>query len=104
MKAMRALVKMLLFALALYVLAAGALFAIMWLPPSRFAAVAAHIPGPLLLRYFPFQSAWSIARGGSLSPGDPAPGFDLLRHDKSGRVNLAQHAGRPVVLIFGSYT
>lgn len=101
---MRALLRIVLILAALYLLAAGTLFAIMWLPPARFAAIAAHIPGPVLLRYFPFPTAWSIARAGSLSPGDPAPAFDLPRHGNTGRVTLQQHAGRPVVLIFGSYT
>ncbi|MFN7934335.1 MAG: hypothetical protein U0R19_13475 [Bryobacteraceae bacterium] len=90
--------------IAIYLVAAGGLFAIMWLPPGQFAAVAAHIPGPVMMIGFPFRAAWTIARGGSLSPGDPAPGFDLARHDKTGRVTLSQFSGRPVVLIFGSYT
>jgi hypothetical protein len=101
---MRVLLRVFVGLIAIYLLMAGALFAIMWLPPGQFAAVAAHIPGPVMMMGFPFRAAWSVARGGSLSPGDPAPNFDLARHDKSGRVSLQQHAGRPVVLIFGSYT
>jgi len=101
---MRALLRIALAVAALYALAAGALFGIMWLPPGQFAAIAAHIPGPVMLRLLPFQSAWSIARDGSLSVGDTAPDFDLALHGKPGRMTLRQHTGRPVVLIFGSYT
>lgn len=101
---MRLLLRVVLGIGALYVVAAGALFGIMWLPPGQFAAIAAHIPAPVLLRLLPFPAAWSIARGGSLSVGDAAPDFDLAMHGGQGRVTLRQHAGRPVVLIFGSYT
>ena len=101
---MRILRRAILGLTAVYLVAAGGLFAIMWLPPGQFAAVAAHIPGPFLMRGFPFQSAWTIARGGSLSPGDDAPDFNLARHDKTGRVTLSQFRSRPVVLVFGSYT
>lgn len=37
--------------------------------------------------------------------GEPAPDFELDRHDGSGRVRLSSFRGdRPVVLIFGSIT
>ncbi|MBL8176913.1 MAG: hypothetical protein JNK48_19730 [Bryobacterales bacterium] len=101
---MRVLIKAVVATVAAYTLLAGTLFAVMWLPPGQFAAIAARLPGPLLLRVLPFQQAWSIARAGSLAVGDAAPDFDLARHDKSGRVTLREHRGRPVVLIFGSYT
>jgi hypothetical protein len=40
-----------------------------------------------------------------LAPGDPASPFDLPLLDGSGRVRLADFAGRrPVALVFGSYT
>ncbi len=101
---MRILRRAIVSLIGIYLVAAGGLFAIMWLPPSQFAAAAAHIPGPVMMVGFPFRAAWTIARGGSLSNGDVAPDFDLARHDKSGRVRLSQLAGRPVILIFGSYT
>ncbi|MCC6389170.1 MAG: hypothetical protein IT167_01110 [Bryobacterales bacterium] len=87
-----------------WLLAAGALFAAMKLPPGRFCSVIAHVPTPLLMMTMPFQRLWMIARAGSLSPGDRAPDFDLPRQDNSGRVKLSSSLGRPVVLIFGSYT
>ena len=36
--------------------------------------------------------------------GDAAPDFCLSRLDGSGEVRLSDHCGRPVVLVFGSYT
>ena len=101
---MRLLSRIVLAAATLHALAAGALFGIMWLPPGQFAAIAAHIPGPVMLRLLPFQRAWSIARAGSLSVGDAAPAFQLPRHGNSGRASFGGRAARPVVLIFGSYT
>ncbi len=101
---MRILLKIAGGLLAVWLVASVALFALMWLPPGRFAGVISHVPGPLLLRCLPFQYSWTIARSGSLRIGDPAPEFNLERHDKSGRVRLSALSGRPVVLVFGSYT
>jgi peroxiredoxin len=40
-----------------------------------------------------------------VSPGDPAPDFDLARIDGAGTVRLSSlTAKQPVALIFGSYT
>jgi hypothetical protein len=40
-----------------------------------------------------------------VSPGDPAPDFDLARIDGAGTVRLSSlTAEQPVALIFGSYT
>jgi peroxiredoxin len=47
---------------------------------------------------------WLWARGGALSHGDPAPDFTLPTQDGSSRVTLSSLRGRPVVLVFGSYT
>jgi len=46
------------------------------------------------------------ARAGSLHVGDPAPDFVLAKLDKTERVQLSALTaiGKPVVLIFGSYT
>ena len=40
----------------------------------------------------------------SPNPGDPAPHFELALLDGSARVKLSDLRGRPVGLIFGSYT
>jgi hypothetical protein len=87
-----------------YLLLAAGLLAIMSQPPARFAKIVAKLPGPLFL-LLPFEPLWSIARDGSVRPGDAAPDFDLATLDKTARVRLSSFQGRqPVVLIFGSYT
>jgi hypothetical protein len=40
----------------------------------------------------------------SLGVGDPAPDFRLRRADGLGFVKLSELRGRPVALVFGSYT
>lgn len=104
----RLLIKLVSLAITLWLLLTAALFAIMWLPPSDFSRQMGRVPGPamaVLMTALPFETLWNVARGGALREGDPAPDFDLPRHDKSGRVKLSEHFGaRPVVLVFGSYT
>jgi hypothetical protein len=74
-------------------------------PPETFARVMSHMPGPAVFLAFPFETFWTHERAGELHPGDPAPDFNLLKLDKSGRVQLSSlTAQQPVVLIFGSYT
>lgn len=72
-------------------------------PPGEFAAHMARLPMPAMMA-FPFETMWFQARAGALSPGDPAPDFDLQTVDKKGRVQLSSYRGRTVVLVFGSYT
>ncbi len=105
--ALRLLVKLASLLVGFWLVLCGALFAIMWLPPSDFARQIGRVPGPamMLMAVLPFETMWNVARGGALREGDPAPDFDLPRQDKSGRVKLSSHFGdRPVVLVFGSYT
>jgi hypothetical protein len=72
-------------------------------PPEAFARVMSHMPGPIVFLLAPFETMWMHARAGHLHPGDPAPDFNLLKLDKSARVQLsALH--QPAVLVFGSYT
>ena len=75
-------------------------------PPETFGKVMARMPGPVPFLLFPFETMWRHARAGRLHPGDPAPDFNLMRQDKSGRVQLSSFAAtqQPVVLVFGSYT
>jgi hypothetical protein len=82
------------------------LFSVMRQPPERFASVMAKIPGQVPFLIFPFETLWLRARSGVLQPGDVAPDFTLSKLDKSGQVQLSslRAQGRPVVLIFGSYT
>jgi hypothetical protein len=75
-------------------------------PPESFARVMARIPGPVAFLAFPFETLWTEARAGKLRPGEVAPDFSLSKVDKSGPIQLSALTakGRPVVLIFGSYT
>jgi peroxiredoxin len=52
----------------------------------------------------PFETLWNSARKGTLSPGETAPEFQLTTTDHKVSVNLSQLRGKPVVLVFGSYT
>ena len=82
------------------------LYQVMRRPPERFASVMARIPGPIPFLVFPFETLWLDARSGVLHTGDVAPDFALTKLDKSGQVRLSSLTaqGRPVALIFGSYT
>jgi hypothetical protein len=74
-------------------------------PPETFGRVMARMPGPVPFLLFPFETAWTHARAGSLHVGDSAPDFWLLKLDKSERIQLSRlNQRRPVVLVFGSYT
>ena len=89
-----------------WVLGCAALYHIMRQPPETFARFMAHLPGPVPFLLFPFETLWTHARAGDLQVGDPAPDFSLMKLDKGASVRLSTLTaqGRPVVLIFGSYT
>ena len=89
-----------------WALACGALYEVMRQPPETFARFMAKIPGPVAFLVLPFETLWTHARAGTLQVGDPAPEFSLMKLDKSASVQLSNLTaqGRPVVLIFGSYT
>jgi hypothetical protein len=72
-------------------------------PPEKFAQVMKHVPGPAFM-LIPFETLWNSARKGTLSPGETAPEFQLTTTDHKVSVNLSQLRGKPVVLVFGSYT
>jgi hypothetical protein len=72
-------------------------------PPEKFAKVMKHVPGPAFM-FIPFETLWNGARKGTLDPGDSAPEFTLTTTDHAQTVGLSQLRGRPVVLVFGSYT
>jgi hypothetical protein len=90
----------------LWLLGCAALYQIMRKPPETFARFMAKLPGPVPFLLFPFETLWTHARAGALQVGDPAPDFSLAKLDKSASVQLSALTtqGRPVVLIFGSYT
>ena len=89
-----------------WTLACGVLYRIMLQPPEEFARTMARVPGPVAFLVLPFETLWTHARAGKLQVGDVAPDFSLMTLDKSARVQLSSLTaqGRPVVLIFGSYT
>jgi hypothetical protein len=99
------LVRAVVVLLVMYVAFAGYISWAMKQPPAKFARVMSHMPGPAAFLLFPFETAWTHARAGSLHTGDAAPDFNLLKLDKSARVQLSNLAAQqPVVLVFGSYT
>jgi hypothetical protein len=102
----RALVRAFAVIALVWVLACGALYQVMRRPPETFARFMAKIPGPVAFLVLPFETLWTHARGGGLQVGDPAPDFKLMKLDKSASVQLSglTAQGRPVALIFGSYT
>ena len=86
-----------------YVVFLTAMFVVMTQPPGRFGQIMRYFPMPAMM-IVPFEPMWNAARGGELRVGDEAPDFTLPRSDKSGDVKLSSLRGKPVVLVFGSYT
>jgi hypothetical protein len=89
-----------------WALASATLYGVMRQPPEHFARVMSKIPGPVAFLVLPFETLWIRARAGTLEVGDRAPDFSLSKLDKTGQVQLSSFTaqGRPVVLVFGSYT
>jgi hypothetical protein len=75
-------------------------------PPEHFARVMSKIPEPVAFLVLPFETLWTQARAGTLNVGDRAPDFSLKKLDHSDPIQLSSFSaqGRPVVLVFGSYT
>lgn len=71
--------------------------------PAAIERFMAPLPGPAFA-LLPFESLWNRARAGVLAPGDEAPDFELPLADGSGTLRLSSLRGRPVVLVFGSWT
>ena len=86
--------------------ASTVIYSVMRQPPERFGRAMAHIPGELPFLIFPFETLWMRARVGGLQIGDAAPDFKLTKLDKTAEVQLSSLTaqGKPVVLVFGSYT
>jgi type I thyroxine 5'-deiodinase len=62
------------------------------------------VPGPLFA-VLPLEAMWCEARKGRLELGQEAPDFDLPTRDGSSRVRLSSlRGGKPIVLMFASYT
>lgn len=90
-------------ALLMWLIAVGCLAMAMRQPPEQFSAVMKHVPMPAMM-VLPFETLWKDARKGTLSIGDAAPDFLLETVDHSQRISLSSLRGKPVVLVFGSYT
>lgn len=90
----------------LWLCACAALYHLMLQPPERFARVMSKMPGPVPFLLLPFETLWLRARAGSLAIGDRAPDFTLANLDHSDPIQLSSFSaqGKPVVLVFGSYT
>ena len=86
--------------------AAAVMYRIMRQPPEHFARVMSKLPQPLAFLVLPFETLWLHARAGDLSIGDRAPDFTLTTLDKTATIRLSSLTaqGKPVVLVFGSYT
>jgi hypothetical protein len=101
---MKKLLKLLVGALLLYALLAGALFAAMLQSPDDFARTMKHVPWPAFM-VLPFRPLWNVARSGNVQTGGLAPDFTLESPDHTSRFQLSSLRGqKPVVLVFGSYT
>ena len=73
-------------------------------PPEEFGRVMMRMPMPAYF-LFPFETMWTQARYGHVNPGDNAPNFTVETLETKAPVQLASlWAGKPVVLVFGSYT
>jgi hypothetical protein len=80
-----------------------ALWVVMHKPPDQFGQVMARMPTPLFIA-LPFKPLWLSVRAGRINVGDAAPDFSLASVDRKSQVRLSDDRGRPVVLVFGSYT
>lgn len=102
---MRLWAKILLAVLVVYVAMLAGLWAVMFQPPEVFGKIMSKLPEAPVFILFPFRPMWLFARSGHLKVGDPAPDFSLQTLDKKSRVRLSSfRGGKPVVLVFGSYT
>ncbi len=100
---MRIALRILITLVILYAAIVAGLAMVMRQPPDKFGAVMAKVP-PMAFAVLPFETLWMNARAGHLQVGDAAPDFSLKTLDGSAQVQLSALRGKPVVLVFGSYT
>ena len=100
----RRLLLVLVCLMLLYGLASLGLYVAMRQPPDKFGAIMSRMPTVAMI-VLPFKPLWMSARAGKLSVGDVAPDFALPTVDHTRTVKLSEeYRGKPVVLLFGSYT
>lgn len=87
----------------IWVMGVVLVYHVMQRPPEQFGQAMKHVPGPAFM-LIPFETLWNRARSGTLHPGQAAPEFALNTVDHQQQVTLSQLKGKPVVLVFGSYT
>jgi len=88
----------------LYVGSAAVVFAVMHQSNTVAGKGLSLVPGAAFM-ILPMETMWCTARRGRLAVGEEAPDFDLATRDGASRVRLSSlRGGRPVVLVFGSYT
>jgi thiol-disulfide isomerase/thioredoxin len=88
----------------LYAGLSAGLYAVMRQPPRVMAPLMNRVPD-LFWMALPMERLWKIANRGALQVGDVAPDFDLPTLGGDARVKLSTlRGGKPIVLVFGSYT
>jgi thiol-disulfide isomerase/thioredoxin len=88
----------------LYAVTLGVLFVLMGRSNTVAGRTLSVVPGPAFM-LLPLEAMWTRARRGALEVGQTAPDFDLSTLDGTARVRLSVlRGGKPVVLVFGSYT
>ena len=98
-------VRAVLLVVGLYAALFATVLTAMMRPPEQFGVAMRYLPAPLVWGGLPAMPMWLWARGGSLAEGELAPDFTLPRLDhQEERVTLSSLRGKPVVLVFGSYT
>ena len=86
-----------------YVGICAVIFVVMHGPPSAMAPFMDRVPR-ILWAVLPLEAMWTHVNRGRVEPGDVAPDFALLPVGGGERVRLSSLRGKPVVLMFGSYT
>lgn len=103
-RALTVLVRVVISLSILYLGVAAAIFVVMRQPNPVAGKGLSLLPG-WAFAVLPMESMWCEARRGRLAVGQQAPDFDLATRDGGSRIHLASlRQGKPVVLVFGSYT
>jgi len=102
-KALRITRTVVLAVAVVYVALCAVVYAMMRQPPPVLARFMDKVPAVGWMT-LPMETLWTWASRGDLGPGAEAPDFELPTVDGASRVRLSALRGKPVVLVFGSYT